>query len=210
MCVLTFGMAESQWHDLLTLLLRVLVYLVGVFDKGFCFVLRFLLGPRTNRSYPSDRGVRLFRTLLRRILWSLVPIRSLGIGLCAPIHLADMRYWCRWSLRSAEWCLQILRLVGPRRCMIWAQFGIRVSLSQCVQVQQVAQTLSVWWPFLRHLLSWSALILMHFDSSPMFAGDDSFMSTNTRDGFWLTLEVNIFTLFIVWCKIFPDIICGLG
>ena len=59
-------------------------------------------------------------------------------------------------------------------------------------------------------LSWSALILMHLDSSPMFVGDDSLISTNARDGFWLTFEVKIFTLFVVWCKVFPDIICGLG
>lgn len=59
-------------------------------------------------------------------------------------------------------------------------------------------------------LSWSALILMHLDSSPMFVGEDSLMSTKAREGFWLTFEVKIFTLFVVWCKVFPDIICGLG
>ncbi len=50
---------------------------------------------------------------------------------------------------------------------------------------------------LAHPLSWSALILMHFDSSPMFSGDDNVMSTNARAGFWLMLEVKIFTLLVV-------------
>ncbi len=54
------------------------------------------------------------------------------------------------------------------------------------------------------------MILMHLDSSPMFVGDDNLISTNARDGFWLTFEVKIFTLLVVWCKVFADIICGLG
>jgi hypothetical protein len=56
---------------------------------------------------------------------------------------------------------------------------------------------------LAHPLSWSALILM-------LSGDDSLMSMKAKAGFWLTLEVKIFTLFVVWCRVFFDIICGLG
>jgi hypothetical protein len=41
-------------------------------------------------------------------------------------------------------------------------------------------------------------------------GDESLMSTKAKAGFWLTLDVKIFMLFVVWCRIFPDIICRLG
>jgi hypothetical protein len=37
----TFGVEGSLWHDLLTLLLRVLVCLVGVFGRVFCSVRMF-------------------------------------------------------------------------------------------------------------------------------------------------------------------------
>ncbi len=52
--------------------------------------------------------------------------------------------------------------------------------------------------------------LMHFDSFPILSGDESLMSTIAKAGFWLTLDVNIFRLFVVWSRIFPDIICRLG
>ena len=148
------------------------------------------MGPRTDRSYPLDPLVSN--------AFASDPVKSL------PSKKSWDRAVCTNTL---SWNAVLMPFVPSKCRMMSADPSIGCAspvhdintiwrsgfmISMCPSASSLITVLA-------QPLSWRALILMLFDSSPMFDGEDSLMSTNARDGFWLTFEVKIFTLLVVWC-----------